>query len=430
MRMPVRFAVSALLVAALVGCGGGNGNNNNGGQAPAAVRSLSRGVRVTLRLVMPAEAGYLNELTPAQRQEATEQGFTLRETEIAGPTTPAIGYFVKVGDRMIPSGPDGEFFLPPNTVAPDRVPLFKQLSDSAPLGEVTIGSSLRPGNEPLQTVVLELRGRALGSAQEMDGDLPGRSRGVSASCCKKKDGRAVNDGCPRVDYPNINSNVPGQSACYDYDLAKGRIQGEDSGEDDGDGDNEEGGDDEGGGGGLLGGFCLPKRLSEFYDTPCYQWTFGTRGKMRACINERAILQVTGPGCWQNHKYRFCQNLSMTDFSVSSTGTLTVTVGREVRVTVRNNTPSNETQLSQTGNANGTIELSDGVTQTQIKHYDDPSTTHIPDRTVIYKAPASLPDGQTEATDTLTFTANGMTKTLTIRVVQECQDNQGRAVPCK
>lgn len=408
----------AALALLFVHCGGGKAFR----QFPA-IEALNQGVRIGLQFTQPTVAGYLDFISPQVRADAESKGFVFRATEVVYPMVPAVGYYLKIGDTYIPSGPNGEFYIPKDMNIPASVPLFKQLSDTTPIGTVNIAGALRPASEPLQMVVLPLRGRVLGSAEEMDGTAPSRAadKASKASCCSPS--RAISDGCRRVDC-DVTTNDPRTGCCYDFDLAKGRIIGEEQGEDEGEGGRSRS---------RVEGFCVAKRVAEFYGTECYKWTVGSGGYSAACINERAILQVTGPSCWANHKYRFCQNMSMTAFSVSATGTVQVQVGHTLSITVHNNTPANETMVHLSGDAHGSILPGPGVSgmsggTSKIEHYDDSAFVHHEDRVVVYQAPASLPNGQTEASDTLVFSANGMTKTLTIRVVQKCGDTR-EGGPC-
>jgi len=421
-KKTVSYFVFAAVALLFIHCGGGEGVPRQ----LAAVESLSRGVRVGLQFTQPTVEGYLDFLSPQVRADAEAQGFIFRATEVVYPTVPAIGYYLKIGDTFIPSGPNGEFYIPKDMRVPTNVPLYKQLSDTAPIGSVNIAGALRPASEPLRMVVLPLRGRVLGSAEEMDGTAPSRAAGQAnkSSCCQAEGkSRAISDGCTRIDC-DVTTNDPSTGCCYDFDLTKGRIIGEEQGEDEG---------EEGRSRKRVEGFCVAKRVAEFYGTECYKWTVGSGGYSAACINERAILQVTGPSCWANHKYRFCQNMRMTDFSISATGTVQVQVGHTLFIIVHNNTPANETMVNLSGNANGTLLPAPGIRAMSggahmIEHYDDSALQHMSDRTIVYKAPDSLPNGQTEANDTLVCSANGITKTLTMRVVQKCGDTR-EGGPC-
>lgn len=412
MKKVASIAVAAVLSYMLLSCGGSGAPTQFAG-----VVALSRAVRLGLQFTQPTVAGYLDFVSAQVRADAEARGFVFKPTEVVYPVVPAVGYYLKLGDLYIPSGPNGEFYIPKDLTVPASVPVYKQLSDTTPIGTVNIAGALRPASEPLQMVVLPLRGRVLGSAEEMDGTASSRAAGQAskASCCQDdRKSRAIRDGCIRRDC-DVTTNDPITGCCYDFDLAKGRIIREEQARS------------------RVEGFCELKRVAEFYGTECYKWTVGSGSYSAACINERAILQVTGPGCWVNHKYRFCQNMSMTDFSVSATGTVQVQVGHTLSITVHNNTPANETAVNLTGNANGSIQPGPGIREvsggtTSIEHYDDATRQHINDRTLVYKAPDQLPNGQTEANDTLVFSANGITRTLTIRVVQKCGETRG-GEPC-
>jgi hypothetical protein len=408
---------TAGLIAILVGCSGGGGSQNTGN--PASVLALSRGVRVAIRFSQPAPAGYLARITPDVRQKREAEGVVFESNKVTYPAMPAVGYYLKVGDKFISGGPNGEYFIPKDLTVPADVPFYKQRTDANPIGTVQIASSLQPGSSTLKTVYFTALGRALGGPSLMDGITRSQVTKKAATCCKATT-RAIDDGCNRYDC-DVASNELETGCCLDYDTTKGRIR---------EGvDNEEENDGEQG-----TGDCAQQRVAEFYDTECYRWAMGTGAYSAECWNEQAFWQVIGASsCWANHKYRFCQNMSMTDFTVDA-GTTTVLVGSSKQIDIRNNTPKYDTEVSQSGDAEGTLQAGDGVelgffSGATIKHYDDGTKKYIANRTLTYQAPAELPDGKTEAYDTLTFTAAGNTKTITLRIVQKCRDNRGREVPC-
>jgi hypothetical protein len=422
-RARYHWGATLALTAFVVGCSGGTHIPLLTGNAAQA---FGRSVRVAIQLTMPTPTDYLTNAPDAIKTELVARGFALNATELIAPPFPARGYFLKIGDSYYPSDSNGTFFIPNNVTVPATVPLYKQRNEPSPVGEVAITPVLVNATELPRTVLLNIRGRGLGAPIDMDGHSTKRSVTRKACCAEKQvhpehatRGRAIDDGCIRRDY-DLTSNQPGVGACADYDTSKGRIVGEDEGEEDET---------------SIDGNCGAKRVAEFLGTPCYNWTHGYGSRYSAeCWNERAYWQLIGPSCWENHKYRFCQNMSMTDFSVSVGTTVTVTVGETLSISVRNNTPKYDTTVTQSGDAGGTLSGTGYVTggvfsSAYIQHYDDSAKTHIPARTLTYTAPSELPNGQTEAHDTLTFSAHGITKTVAIRVVQRCQNAQGREVPC-
>jgi|GEM_PF-3160067 len=189
--------------------------------------------------------------------------------------------------------------------------------------------------------------------------------------------------------------------------------------------------------GALAAFWGTQRMAEFIGSECYKWTFGPGSSHTAeCYNEQAIIgDWSNVNCWANHKYRFCQNMSLDDFDAKTFFSTTVTVGGTVAITVTNNTPSYDTAVSISGGAGGRILPASSVEASSsydaiVKHYDDGVQQHFRVRNITYAAPEELPSGQTEAIETLTFTAAGKTKTITLRIVQKCRDSRGREVPCR
>lgn len=435
----LRLALPTLALSAIiVGCSGGGGGGDQNVAPAESVLTLSRGVRVAIRFSQPAPNGYLQYLDPNVRQAREAEGVVFEPTRVVFPEMPATGYYLRIGDHYFSGGPNGEFYIPNDVTVPADVPLFKQLTDANPLGTVQIGDALQPGTARLRTVYFTTSGRVLGSAALMDGGPTrrnGRSSVVRAlvdDACRdvSKTSRVVDDGCNRYEC-DVRSNEIATGCCLDHDPAKGRIRG-------GGGPGEEGeenigegaeGNEEGEGGGDLDD-CGQKRVAEFYGTECYKWTIGSGAHSAECWNETAIWGNYGvAGCWDNHKYRYCQNMDSNDFSVQTFTSTTVQVGSTVSIGVRNNTPKYDTSVDLSSGALGTIVTTDFATGGTIKHYDDANKLYVATRLITYRAPEELPNGQTEAYERITFSANGLTQTITLRIVQKCRDSRGREVPC-
>lgn len=134
--------------------------------------------------------------------------------------------------------------------------------------------------------------------------------------------------------------------------------------------------------------------------------------------------LSGPPCFENHKYRNCQNVARTDFALAS-DTLEVRCGESVVVVVHNNTWANETELSlgpaslkHPGRLTGQ-RLNAGTrprSYTQL-HYDDIARQHLADQSIQYTAPTQeeLQAAGGVARVVITAKAGGETRTLELRV---------------
>jgi len=140
------------------------------------------------------------------------------------------------------------------------------------------------------------------------------------------------------------------------------------------------------------------------------WGFVDSG---LCTNEGATITnqlsgAGGPSCYNNHKYRFCQDVGKT-FTITPTSK-TVKDGDSVDLEVENSTAGNETSLSLDGPGSISTQL--------LKHYDDGAQEHQDKQSFSYSA--SLPSGQDSATATITGESNGQTVTATITITKHDQ----------
>lgn len=401
MKPAHRAALAALIVAATLSaaCTGGTTVPTSG-----TTSLLGRSVRLTYRMHQPTPDGYLQEIDPQRRAREEAAGTQFLPNKMISGPIPATGHYLRIGDQMIQGGPDGVFQIPNDVTVPAEAELFSQLSDTQPLARVSFAAALRPATEPVRTVDVRVDCKPFPDSDGMDFGSETNRTARPKSCCSRSTTRQEG-ACERRVYTaaDLKINDPTVSACDDFsDKAAGRVGAK--------------------------ALCIAQRFAEFIDTECYQWTFGSNGKSTACINERAVLDIDGSGCFKNHKFRFCQNMSPTDFDVVALGTTTVSVGGSVKIKVHNNTAANETQVELSKQTEGV--LVGGVQSGQVKHYDDASKTHLNDVECEWLAPSSLPDNVAEATETITFRANGLTRIIAIKVIQNCKDSRGRQVPCK
>jgi uncharacterized protein (TIGR03437 family) len=180
--------------------------------------------------------------------------------------------------------------------------------------------------------------------------------------------------------------------------------------------------------------CGFEVLRNFYRSTCYEWIWGIGNKTAVCDNE--ILQgVVGRGiaCWDNHKYRNCQQMAPDKFEIvappaQSADFIVVEFTGDVSqiIVITNETPANETKLTVSGDIDGKLDLnplpfpvltdndqSFGGGRYSLAMYSDKAKTHFSARVLSYTAPR-LPRGSTPRTAMLVFESYGKTKTLQIK----------------
>lgn len=134
--------------------------------------------------------------------------------------------------------------------------------------------------------------------------------------------------------------------------------------------------------------------------------------------------LIGPGCFENHKYRYCQNVVRTDLVLAS-DTLEVRCGETLDLVVHNNTWDNETALTL-GPASlkypGTLmgqRVSAGTRPRSftLRHYDDTVRRHLEDQSIRYTAPTreELQAAGGVARVVITAKSGGETRSLELRV---------------
>lgn len=167
-------------------------------------------------------------------------------------------------------------------------------------------------------------------------------------------------------------------------------------------------------------------------TSAYHFLGSTCGKWYWEGVCREGMEIAGDEgvCHQRHRGRWCQQINDSDFRVTANRTK-IAAGETVNITIHNNTRKNETRaelLQNIGSIETATPLGAGSGQTvDVAHYDGtaPSYTWQPDRTLVYHAPASLPDGQSKAVVTLRF--SGQTGTTDIAIeIDDCQSAAARS----
>jgi formylglycine-generating enzyme required for sulfatase activity len=187
---------------------------------------------------------------------------------------------------------------------------------------------------------------------------------------------------------------------------------------------------------------LVAKLLRYFNSTCYRNV--NAGLCAAEFNALRFIEVpvppyvvpyapmVGPTCFQNHKYRNCQNCVKTDLTLAASA-LVVNCGETIQLTVHNNTWGNETELllgpskvKNPGDLKGRSLVAAPAPGTFVlRHYDDwatPKPVHLEDQIVQYTAPTLQELDSAEGWDyqaVVTARSGGEVRTLTIQVMQGC-----------
>jgi hypothetical protein len=339
------------------------------------------------------------QLTADDLSKLAAAGVTIQNGMAMLPEQTASGCWVDINGKRYMVGVDGFVHipsLPPGTHDDATVPVYRQLTDTRPLGSFPLNQLVFTG-QTATPVTLRLNLPDPGNMNP-DGDLPPGSREAYK---KTRVTLPFTAGCAIRGNFTAGLCAPGNNAapgcCVDYDGA--------------------GGD----GRALVRGAanaCDAQAVLNFTGSTCALWV--ARG---VCALEGAFIPGF-PSCWRNHKFRNCQNLVLGPGGVIIMGAAgaaeggDVEEGEKVGLSIHNASPDNETAVSFVsagagGALTGPVEA--GYGGYLVRHYNDSSEVHLVDRQITYEAPAHLPVGVTVATDVLEFDAGGYTTIITFRV---------------
>jgi hypothetical protein len=363
---------------------------------------------------MPVDPQVLAELTPANRAILMSRGVVVTPTGFQSATLPLVGYWLRFGQARYVTDANGIVRLPGPPSTTRNIKLYRSASDRRPLTVIPQVSVVPLGQPPVTTVVTIEYGlpRDMDSRDRIRAGPPRPPLPIEVLTCHPA--RAA---CPRVGTPGANA----KGCCLDYDAPFPIGDGQPY--------NREGTSPE----------CMKQGYVNFIMSTCFAWTFVTRS--RACFLEKAILQVVGPTCYQNHKHRNCQTLSETDFSINPISH-TMGYGEKFQFTVRNNTPSNSTCLQVTGPGKIDLKIADGrgrlvksqwcvetlgshlpiwvnVGGYEIHHYSDSAKKHYEDVNLVFTSPKSEHEPCSEQDYLLTASTNGLGGLLNIKVKENC-----------
>ncbi len=385
--------------------------------------------KVTLTLKMPLkddQRAYFEQ----HPTELVSQGVTLTAEGLQFATKPAAGFRVIVDDELAMTGLDGVFHLalPPRAGAQihvtgtdgffdKTVPVQDHAAiNGAPVTPIDFAVTLSNGPNGMNDYPTE-------TASLIDLDAVPPDQGFP--CGSHKDCKLAK--CP----PN--------RCCLDYDGACADKP-------------------------LTRWECTPLRVQQFIGSTCQWWV--SKG---SCINEGAITFGRGPGCFDNHRGRECQDIDATElglqlttgeiqpnapppdprdllpislFSDSSTEETTAFCSDFVQIQLHNNSQSNDTEvqfnpsfavpfISCLANGQidrlGTIEHFEQIGESTQSTETTGAYRHINDFSILYAAPPTL--ACDPATDYVVAQAAGHVRTVKVRVTCGGSDpTHGMAIP--
>ncbi len=150
-----------------------------------------------------------------------------------------------------------------------------------------------------------------------------------------------------------------------------------------------------------------EHLCEFDPLKAYHFLGSTCGHWYWEGVCREGSEITGDEgvCLARHKGRWCEEINDAEFTATPDKTGMISTGDTVTITIHNKTRKNEIKVDLLDNF-GNLETTTGIgaltgPTVTVRHYDGTGPfTYVPDRTVLYHAPATLPAGQSQVTVTV------------------------------
>ncbi|HZP82734.1 MAG TPA: hypothetical protein VFB21_13925 [Chthonomonadaceae bacterium] len=406
----IGFYIIALCL--LAGCGGnGSGKQAATGNNPFNLGRSAYVGRVLYRFQITMTSEQAAALPQADRAALAQQGATISGNTITFPDIPAAGHWVRIGTMQVNTDSQGRFgfsTLPANV---SEGSVYIQLSDSTPRTTFPVSQYVVPADSTAPDLIIVQSTPLPGDMNPTTGGRAAAQTSSGASCCantrtagsRQADGRALGQ-CVKRDTSYCGGNDG--PCCLDFDNPSGD------------------------GIGYFRGVTCPEAYFNWLHSTCYEWsgtfTITANGKYgTACANEGAYVSG-GPGCYANHKWRNCQHLDNNDFSIKAERQR-VYAGETMKLTVRNNTQANETDVQMSANP-GKL-TGDGLDGTMLKHYKDGTRTitigtssvtvgdHYIERVLTYTAPAAadFPAGKDDFDVTVTVRGFDKTDSVTFKV---------------
>jgi hypothetical protein len=374
----------------------------------------------------------VSALTLSEKLKFQQQGMTLEGNVLKSKPAPARGYWVKAGNGIFQVEENGVVRINNLSGNEGSAAVFRSYSDAQsstvkPVISFSLaGLSNNCSNPPIISIPIAINGISGMDSSPLASNLMG-TESVLAGC------KLWEEGVPdpitfynRLDY-NRTINGKTEGCCLDYtnpDGDKTKYKTEQS------------------------AHCETQRIKNFFFSTCASWTIGPHIE---CWNEGGVqkfLGGTGSSCWENHKYRNCQQMDTRglSFKVSPIYTsdeisqeninLTLSTTASCFINIYNTTPKNESVLRVVKPGGGTLYIYtfNGITGNPeikpvsgtyvIKHYHDgfnitPSSKvlgrHFDKILVFYNAPI-LKKGEAPYSVSFSLEAYGLTRTLNLTAV--------------
>lgn len=349
------FVGLALLLAPL-GCssngGGGSRSSNDAGVSNTGPVDVM--VKVSRATSWPLTPDQASSLTAENLSALATIGVTMKGTTLVFPEIPLVGYWIELGGMRQMTDDNAVVML--HGSRDDDVSVYEDFGSTNVIGTFKLGDAggtVSPAPVALQVVL----------------PAPGPMNDDELQTMAMHARRAqADDSCPLRDVTHCAAGDNTMGCCVDYNNPAGT--GEAYYRD-------------------HSTICDAISTANYIQSTCFAWTAAT-----VCIDERAFNR--GPGCWEHHKWRNCQNLSLTDFSNTITGKSTIKPGETTTLKIRNNLPANETLLTistalddkgKLSGPTGGAGLTGSGTQYVLQHYNDPAMQHVVETTITYTAPA-------------------------------------------
>lgn len=333
----------------------------------AAPTSVS--VKLAKLTTWPLSAEEADTLSDEQRAALAQRGIVFQGTTIVFPELPLVGYWVEVEGQR--------FMTDDNAVVALSAPADAIGSVYEDNGSTTVLTTFKIRDVAAQPSPARVEvQQVLPSPVAMNPDQMSKmARAASSSLHQQSLPIPYPDGaCIERDITGCAPRANTMGCCVDYDNPAGNGKAYFR---------------------AAAPECSLFAVANFVQSTCFNWT-----AVSVCADEKAFGR--GPPCWEHHKYRNCQNLSLTDFRAApAPGQSLLGPGQTVVLTIKNNLPSNDTVIGLTSTLEdkGTLSKPSGRAALKrsgelyvINHYDDITMKHVEDVEVTYTAPprASLP----------------------------------------
>ncbi len=396
----------------------------------------------------------LAQATPSPAPTGTLCGAVLLKLEWALPTgkkefpaKPGIGLWIKVGSEYSQAAKDGIFTIERIPTGESKGYVYKNQDDKKPIWEFPLSMLSNTCNN-LTPIIVEIEMLGLSPMDTSDASsslLPSSQNqqpvnGLSSllksetlpGCALWQEGIADPIASFGLDYRRLTKEGKTEGCCQDYNnpLRSGSLSGDGVKYKSNQGDH-----------------CETQRILNWDNSTCYKWSSDIFGF--ECWNEQAyrikggldVIFGKGPSCWENHKYRNCQQMNPKGFSIEIETFNGIVPDQEViniaqkegvffMINITNTTPSNHTLLQISNIGEGKFMLIPGTPELHtiqapgryfipqyIENIDSPFgkiNSHL-DKTVLMFIGPELKQGNPTYRTSFFLEAYGLKRTINVTV---------------